>query len=716
MRKQHRLSGKVTVTGRVKRNADGFGFLIPDKIDFPDVYLPRFTMKGVMTDDRVTASCSKERDGRYSGEIIEVVTRAAGQVVGKFKRDEIYGGGVIADDSRSWGQNLRIEPHVTKNAKDGQLVAVKILTFPESEEGFTGEVIEVMGAYGDPLLDTKQVLYEHHVPIEFTKGALDITARLPELVDEKDFLGRKDLRDKKFVTIDGATARDFDDAVYAEREPHGGFRVWVAIADVSHYVAEGNALDLCAYERGTSVYFPDMVVPMLPEKLSNGLCSLNPHLPRLALVAEMVLNIQGEVTDSSFYEAVFMSHHRLIYGEVEDMINGIENPKYNDVLPNLNLMADIARILMKKRFAEGSLDLEIPEAQLMIDASGVPIDVVRGDRLFAHRLIEELMLLANVCVARFISKSGKPSLYRIHEAPFSDSLKNLEIMAHNWGLKIRFNTEENRKGATQKSLMKMLEFVRGKPEENILSILILRSMKQAQYSADNTIGHFGLAFDDYTHFTSPIRRYPDLIVHRVLKKVILNQRHAEKGHEPREADAESDMATKGVHLSACEQRANKSERELMAIKRCRFMARHIGETLDGMITGIAKFGIFVQLRAYDIDGLVRIDTLTGDRFEFDEEKQKLIGRKTGTIISLGDLVKVKVLRADPEARQIDFEWTDQKNANAHDGKTNRFDTEERGTPQADRGRVRQARVPQHSGKSKAGPVHSKKNRKKRRRR
>jgi len=237
-------------------------------------------------------------------------------------------------------------------------------------------------------------------------------------------------------------------------------------------------------------------------------------------------------------------------------------------------------------------------------------------------------------------------------------------------------------------------------------------MKQAQYSADNTIGHFGLAFDDYTHFTSPIRRYPDLVVHRVLKKVILNQRHAEKRGEAEE----SDMASKGVHLSACEQRANKSERELMAIKRCRFMIRHIGETLDGMITGIAKFGIFVQLRAYDIDGLVRIDTLTGDRFEFDEEKQKLIGRKTGTIISLGDLVKVKVLRADPEARQIDFEWTDQKNANAQDGKANRFDTAERGAPQTDRGRVRQARVPQHSGKSKAGSVHSKKNRKKRRRR
>lgn len=707
MRKQQRQSNKVTVTGRVKRNADGFGFLIPENTDFPDVYLPRFTMDGVMTDDIVSAECEKERDGRYAGKVTEILKRATTQVVGKFKRDGFYGGGIIQDESKSWGHNINIPAQSVGKAKEGELVAVRIVSFPDSPEGFTGEIIEVLGTYGDPLLDSKQVLYEHHVPIEFPKAALDIANQLPEKVAEADFRDRKDLRDKKFVTIDGATARDFDDAVYAEKEPAGGFRVWVAIADVSHYVREGNALDLAAYERGTSVYFPDMVVPMLPEKLSNGLCSLNPHLPRLALVAEMVLDTHGNVTDSSFYEAVFMSHHRLIYGEVEDMINGFENPKYKDVIPELKLMENIARILMKKRFQEGSLDLEIPEAQLLIDASGVPTDVIRGDRLFAHRLIEELMLLANVSVARFIVKSGRPCLYRIHEEPFADSLKALEIMAHNWGLRLRLSSESKGRGTVQKSLMKMLEFVKGKPEENILSILILRSMKQAQYSPQSDVGHFGLAFGDYTHFTSPIRRYPDLVVHRVLKKIILKQRDAEKNEAER-------MATMGTFLSACEQRANKSERDLVAIKRCRFMVRHVGETLDGMITGIAKFGIFVQLRAYDIDGLVRIDTLRGDHFFFDEEKQKLIGRRTGTIIGLGDLVQVKVLRADPEARQIDFEWVDQKHAPVDDGKTNRNDAEVGRQASPDRGRVRQTRVPQRSGKSKTGPVHSKKDRKKRR--
>ncbi|MDZ4676904.1 MAG: ribonuclease R [Oligoflexia bacterium] len=701
--KKHRGRGNKnsTVTGFVKRNADGFGFLIPDDKELVDVYLPRKTMLGIMSGDRVEAESFRENDGRFSGEVKQILSRAMTQIVGKFHKTGFEGSGVIIDDSKAWGHDLKIRSELTKNAQEGQLVVVKISDYPDSSEGFNGEVVEILGTHGDPLLDTKQVLYNHHIPVEFSPMNLKQVDQIPNEVSESDWQGRKDLRSKKFVTIDGATARDFDDAVYAEKDG-SGFRVWVAIADVSHYVKEGTPLDRDAYERGTSVYFPDMVVPMLPEKLSNGLCSLNPHIPRLALVAEMKLDFSGNVVDSDFYEAVFMSHHRLIYGEVEDMVNGFDNPKYLDVLPELRLMADIARILMKKRFHEGSLDLDIPESQILIDATGVPTDVVRGDRLFAHRLIEELMLMANVAVAKFIAKSGKPSLYRIHEEPFADALKNLEVMAHNWGLRVRFGT-----GMTQKNLMKMLEFVRDKPEEHILSILILRSMKQAQYSEENA-GHFGLAFDCYTHFTSPIRRYPDLIVHRVLKKII-NKTHSGLG-----ADEELDrMATAGNILSACEQRSVKAERELKGIKKCRFMQRYVGETFDGMITGIAKFGIFVQLRTYDIDGLVKLDTLQGDRFQYDEEKQKLIGRKTGTVISLGDPVKIKVLRADPEAQEIDFEWIDQKYADTNNRPTNRTNDQERGETSPNSGSVRETRFSQYRGKSEAGPIHSKKNRKKR---
>lgn len=686
-----------SVSGRVKRNPDGFGFLIPDDTDFVDVYLPRSTMAGIMTDDRVEVTVHMERDGRYSGEILKILARAISVVVGRYQKSDSKGNGYIVDESKGWGLDLFIPQNLSKSAQSGELVAAKIIDYPGSDFGFRGQIVEILGTHGDPLLDTKQALYSHHVPIDFSPEALKIANALPNEVAEGDFKDRRDLRDKFFVTIDGATARDFDDAVYTEKTSNG-FRVFVAIADVSHYVREGSALDRDAYERGTSVYFPDMVVPMLPEKLSNGLCSLNPHVNRLALVAEVDLNFTGEIVGSRFYEAVFKSHHRLIYGEVEDMINGYKNEKYLDAIPHLNLMTDIAKILMKKRFHEGSLDLEIPESQVLVDASGVPTDVVRGERLFAHRLIEELMLLANVAVARFISESQMPALYRIHDEPFEDALKNLEIMAHNWGLRLRFG-----KGMVQKNLMKLLEHVKDKPEENILSILILRSMKQAQYSFENR-GHFGLAFNHYTHFTSPIRRYPDMVVHRVLKALIKNQ----KGPYTSER-----AASMGVFLSACEQRANKATRELISVKKCRFMQRHIDETLDGMVTAIVKFGIFVQLRAYDIDGLVKIDTLKGDRFSFDEEKQRLVGRYTGTLVSLGDPVKVKVLRADPEAGEIDFEWVDQKHAATDNGPTNRPNIQERGATATDRGGVRQTRFSQHRGKGEARSFRSKKARKNR---
>jgi ribonuclease R len=658
------------ITGRVKRNPDGFGFLLPDNPDHVDVYLPRHTMTGVMTDDQVEVRTKREREDRFSGEIVRITKHAMVKAVGRYKHEPIDGSGVIIDDSKGWGENIKISRENAGGARESDLVALEILTYPGDPKGFTAKVTE------------------------------------------KDWQGRKDLRDKKFVTIDGATARDFDDAVYAEPDEKvpGAFRVWVAIADVSHYVPEGNALDRDAYERGTSVYFPDMVVPMLPEKLSNGLCSLNPHLPRLAMVCEMKLNAEGHVVATDIYEAVFESAHRLTYGEVEDMVNGHKNAKYEDVFEGLSLLRDIAKILMRNRFQNGSLDLEIPEAQLVIDASGVPTDVVRGERLFAHRLIEELMLLANVEVAKFIEKAQVPALYRIHEEPFPNALKALEVMAHNWGVKVRF---ESQKGDSniQKNLMKLLKHVEGKPEANILSMLILRSMKQAQYSSENR-GHFGLAFKTYTHFTSPIRRYPDLVVHRVLKKIINRQKLSEKDKEAELAH----MTGMGTFLSACEQRSTKAERELKSIKRCRFMQRHIGEEFDGMITGVVKFGIFVQLRAYDIDGLVKLDTLRGDRFEYDDVNQKLVGRRTGTIISLGDMVHVRVMRADPDKREIDFEWIDQAHANSDNGTTTGTDDQERSEVSSHRSGVRNPRVSKRPGASKTGSVHSKKDSKNRRNR
>lgn len=636
MRKQN---GSV-ITGTIKRHADGFGFLIPDDPEYVDVYVPRQHMTGVMGDDQIEIQCHEERMGRFSGRVLRILKRSFTQVVGRYSITGDGGNGVILDDGKAWGENIVIDQRDTKGAKHGQLVVVHILSYPGDPTGFRGEVVDILGTHGDPALDTKQMIYQHHIPMEFTKRTLEQVQVIPETVTEKDWAGRKDLRSKKLVTIDGATARDFDDAVYAEHDKRG-FRLWVAIADVSAYVPVNTDLDKDAYSRGTSVYFPDLVVPMLPEKLSNNLCSLNPHVPRLCMVAEMVLGFTGELLESSFYEAVMESRHRMIYGDVEDIINGFDNPKYADVLTELRLLKDISKILMAKRFREGSLDLEIPESEIILDAMGVPTDVIRGERLFSHRLIEELMLQANVAVAKFIESKNAPSLYRVHESPFEDALKTLEVMAHNWGV-----SQNLRKGMIQKQLMKLLERVKGRPEEHILSILILRSMKQAEYNVENK-GHFGLAFPCYTHFTSPIRRYPDLVVHRILKALI-------KGRDvpyPFEK-----VASIGTMTSACEQRAAKASRELLAIKRCRFMERHVGQEFEGMVTGVQKFGIFVQLKKYDIDGLIRLDTFTDDHYFFDEANQQYVGRKSKRVLKLGDPARVVVLRSDAEAQEIDFRW------------------------------------------------------------
>ncbi len=685
----------VKVIGRVKRNPDGFGFLIPNDPELEDIYLPRHTMTGIMTDDTVEVNRQTERDGRFSGEVTRVVNRAHASTVGRFRTSPVGGGGVVVDESKAWGENLLIKEGSTLGAKDNDMVYMHILSFPGEKGGFVAEVKEILGESGDPKIDTKKIIFEKHIPYEFSKQTLEQVKRIPEEVTENDWRGRRDLREKKFVTIDGSTARDFDDAVYAEKTS-SGFKVWVAIADVSHYVKEHSALDQDAYLRGTSVYFPDMVVPMLPEKLSNGLCSLNPHLPRLAMVAQMDLDHSGHVTNSEIFDAVFMSHHRMIYGEVQEIIDGQEIEKFKDVKENVFLMRDIAQILMKKRFEEGSLDLEIPESQLVMNAQGEPTDVLRQERIFAHKLIEEMMLLANVTVARFISEKGFPSLYRVHDDPFPDALKNLEVIAHNWGIKARLSI-----GNIQKNLMKMLAAVKGQPMEIILSILTLRSMKQAQYHQENK-GHFGLAFNHYTHFTSPIRRYPDLVVHRTLKRIL----KGEKLTADQKEEETARMTEMGVYLSSTEQRATQAERDLLSVKRARFMEKRVGQTFQGIVTGVHKFGFFVQLREYDVDGLVSVNSLDFDYFSYNETSQKLIGKKTKTVISLGDVIDVKVVRADYNARQIDFEWVNHKNAST--------DSEKRGKTATNSERVRETRVPQRPGKGNAGAVHPKKNSKNRR--
>lgn len=625
----------------MKRHPDGFGFFIPDDPEAPDAYIPRHAMEGFMTYDRVLVEVQREKRGsRFRAEVVKVVSHGVRKVVGQFF-PEAGGGGRLRDVGRGWGVDLFIAKELTSGAKAGDLVAAEILTYPDAG-AFTGKITEILGDVGDPLTDIRRVLITQHIPHEWPPSVLKEARTYPEEVNPKDYQNRKDLRNLSFVTIDGATAKDFDDAIYVEMSG-ADYRLYVAIADVSHYVRLGSAIDQEAYQRGTSVYFPNYVEPMLPEILSNGLCSLNPRVPRLAMVAEILFDATGHLKKSTFYEAVIESKARLTYGEAQEIIDGETPEKAKHVREEVLRAADLAKILLARRMREGSLDFEVPEIELVIDAAGNPVDILRSERLFAHRMIEEMMLAANVAVATFLSQRKIPALYRVHEPPPPESLEVLEKFLRNFGSRVRM-----RDGKLQKVLTKALKEFAGTPQGQVLNILTLRSMAQAKYSHNN-VGHFGLGFSHYTHFTSPIRRYPDLIVHRLLK----SQLHI-KGYRPM---LEEDLATAGLMLSACEQRSVRAERQIQAIKKARFMQKFIGQEFDGMISSVTKFGVFVLLRQFELDGLVSVDSLSpsGDKLFFDEENLRLVAKRSGQSFAIGDPIRIRVAKADVDLGQVDFE-------------------------------------------------------------
>ena len=611
-------------------------------------------MQGAMTNDKVTIIAEQERDGRFKGDIIRINDRAQKKIAGRFlilkdKQDNPYG--LIKDEGKGWGADLRIKMEDSMGAESGELVSAEIISYPEpvdhesrdsriEKKLFTGKVVEVIGDADSALNDIRRVIINQNIPDVFSKATLEEAKKFSNNPTEADFKDRKDLRGINIITIDGATAKDFDDAVYTEVKPNG-FHLYVAIADVSHYVKSETAMDADAYERGTSVYFPNFVVPMLPEALSNGLCSLNPHVPRLALVAEMNFDFEGTMTNSKFFEAVIESKARVTYGEAQEIVDGNDIEKFNHVKENILRCADLAKVLMARRFKDGSLDLEVPETELVIDGTGEPIDVIKSERLFAHRLIEELMLAANVAVAKYLGGKDIPSMYRVHEPPDPMKISLLQKFIGQLGSKAKFSGEK-----LQKQLTKALQEFHGKPQASIIHILTLRSMSQAKYTIDN-LGHFGLGFDFYTHFTSPIRRYPDLIPHPLIKHQI-----RVPGYRLLAAD---DLQTAGTWLSACEQRSAKSERQIQAIKKARFMKKMEGQTFEGMISSITKFGLFVLLKQYNVDGLVRLEDLgTNNSWVYDEENLRLVSKKSGYAYNIGDNLKVTVSMVDIEQGQINF--------------------------------------------------------------
>ena len=659
-----KIMKNTTVAGIVKRHPDGFGFLVADDPEIPDLYVSRKEMYGVMTNDRVEARAKTEKGGdRLYAINVKIVQRGTTKVVGTLKRQG-HGDFLLAGAQERWGSPLVIEHKESMRAMEDQLVAVEITSYPSEGNDFRGRVVEILGDNKDPMNDIKKVLHLQNIPIEFSSKTLRETDRIPDVVTESDRKGRVDLRDQPFITIDGVTAKDFDDAILVQALGKRGFRLYVAIADVSSYVKIGTSIDDDAQERGTSVYLPNVCIPMLPEALSNEMCSLKPKVDRLAFVCEMDMDYQGTVKSKKVYEAVIKSHARVTYGEAQDFLNGDSTFELPEVAENITLASDLAKILMAKRYREGSLDLEVPETEVVVNDAGETVDIIKSERVFAHKLIEEMMLIANVSVAQLIQEKQAGCLYRIHEAPDPENIDKIQNFLSQFGSKQRL-----RGGHLQKKLTRSLQEFRGKPQGTVLNILTLRSMNQAKYSPDN-IGHFGLGFSDYAHFTSPIRRYPDLIVHRVAKAFLTDSSAGL-------AYAENDLVTAGNMLSACEQRAVKAERMVISIKKARFMEDKVGESFAGVISSVAKFGVFVLLREFDVDGLVKVDSLGKDHFEFDEDNLQLTGKRSGQVLKIGDTVEILVAAVNTDEGKIDFvlskdgEAIDTQSASSRDQKRSR---------------------------------------------
>ncbi|MEO7056713.1 MAG: ribonuclease R [Caldimonas sp.] len=673
------------VEGTVQGHRDGHGFVVRDERQLPDLYLSPQEMRSVLHRDRVRARVVRhDKKGRPEGRIVEILERKKAPIIGRLLHES--GIWLLAPEDKRYGQDIIVPRNGIADAKVGQVVAIELTEPPSMHSQPVGRVTEVLGEIDDPGMEIEIAVRKYEVPHLFSDATLAQAAALPETVRAADKKGRVDLTDVALVTIDGEDARDFDDAVYCEparigkSKANNGWRLLVAIADVSHYVKPGEPIDVDAYERATSVYFPRRVIPMLPEKLSNGLCSLNPEVERLAMVCDMLVDADGEVVAYQFFPAVIRSAARFTYTEVAAILANTRGPEATRrqlLVPHLIDLHDVYRSLLKARVRRGAIDFETVETQIVCDENGHIDKIVPRTRNEAHRLIEESMLAANVCSADFIARAKHPALYRVHEGPTPEKKTLLQnyLKALGLGLSISDDPKPSEYQAVAAA-------TKDRPDAAQIHSMLLRSMQQAIYTGTNS-GHFGLAYEAYTHFTSPIRRYPDLLVHRVIKALLDGKRYAigrKSEGEPEKKvrlakAAKSAKAQKagtdappvlapgseleswevaGAHCSANERRADEASRDVEAWLKCRYMREHLGEEFGGTVTAVTSFGLFVTLDGLYVEGLVHITELGGEYFRFDEIKQELRGERSGMKYVVGSRVRVQVSRVDLDGRKIDF--------------------------------------------------------------
>ena len=663
------------VVGRLTCNPAGFGFVVPEarasgaRGREGDVYVSAVNMKEALHGDKVVARVERHTPKGPEGRVIRVLERAQQRLVGRYEEDGRFGGRVVPFDRRVLHE-LFVPPGDRGGAAAGDMVLADITRPPTATRNPSGRVLEVLGRLDDVGTDLKVIMAKYSLPDAFPEEVEAEAQRVPQSVGPADVAGRTDFRSWDTVTVDPETARDHDDAISLDRLPGGGWKLAVHIADVAHYVRPGSLLDQEAYLRGTSVYFPDRVVPMLPHALSSQICSLVEDQDRLTQTVVLELDARGKVRKPEFHDGVIRSRARMTYQQVQRIVDGDAEPRrtFAPLVPLFERMDELAKLMRQRRYERGSLDFDLPEPKLVLDAAGQMTGIVATERLDSMRSIEEFMLAANEAVAARLSKARMPALFRIHEQPDPERVEEFAELVSSFGYRVPPNLE----GIRPQDFQLILRQIEGKPEEKLVSYLLLRTMRLARYHEEN-LGHFGLATQMYAHFTSPIRRYPDLVVHRALRALRRRESDGSRGGAERVPmeDLPADLSEMGRHLSEMERRASDAERELVEWKKVRFMADKLGDVFAGYVTGVQAFGLFVELDEVYVQGLVHVSSMTDDYYLFNEKAHTLKGENTGKAYRLGDRVEVQVVRVDLERRQIDFALVDVLERTAASGRRGR---------------------------------------------